>query len=139
MNYLPPGSLPVGQGRTESSLPERKIYLSQPGFFTSPEYRFVNRGVSNVEGLKLKITAHKTSAFIAQMFSGHHRDIECDNGSALVFLSILSPHSLPSTHQNNKQRCLTQVFHYMYTHAHIPVMLPLLIQTQHIGKTTMPL
>ena len=30
------------------------------GFFTSPEYRSVNRAVSKVEGLKLKITAHKT-------------------------------------------------------------------------------
>ena len=30
------------------------------GVFLSPEYRSVNRVVSNVEGLKLKITAHKT-------------------------------------------------------------------------------
>ena len=30
------------------------------GFFSSPEYRSVNRAISNVEGLKLKITAHKT-------------------------------------------------------------------------------
>ena len=54
------GSLPIGQGRTESFLPERKIYLSQMGFFTSPEYRSLNHAGSNVKGLKLKITAHKT-------------------------------------------------------------------------------
>ena len=55
-----PGSLPVGQGRTETFLPERKIYLSQTGVFTSPEYRSVNHAVLNIEGLKLKVTAHKT-------------------------------------------------------------------------------
>ena len=53
-------SLPVGQGRTETFLPERKIYLSQTGVFTSPEYRSVNHAVLNIEGLKLKVTAHKT-------------------------------------------------------------------------------
>ena len=47
--------------KTESYFPDGKIYLSLMGFFLSPfDSRSVNRAVSNVEGLKLKITAHKT-------------------------------------------------------------------------------
>ena len=47
--------------KTESYFPDGKIYLSLTGFFPSPfDSRSVNRAVSNVEGLKLKITAHKT-------------------------------------------------------------------------------
>ena len=55
-----PGSLPIRQGKRESFLSEGKIYLSWTGFFLSPEFRSVDRAVSNIEGLKLKITAHKT-------------------------------------------------------------------------------
>ena len=41
-------------------LARRENLLVPDGFFfSSPEYRSVNRAVSNVEGLKLKITAHK--------------------------------------------------------------------------------
>ena len=46
--------------KTESYFPDGKIYLSRTGFFSSPfDSRSVNRAVSNVQGLKLKITAHK--------------------------------------------------------------------------------
>ena len=41
-------------------LARRKNLLVLDGVFLIPEYRSVNRAVSNVEGLKLKITAHKT-------------------------------------------------------------------------------
>ena len=52
--------MPVGQGRQKVTFPT-EIYLSRTGFFLSPfDSRSVNRAVSNVEGLKSKITAHKT-------------------------------------------------------------------------------
>ena len=54
-----PGSLPIGQGRQKVTFPTGKsTYLGR--FFFSPfNSRSVNCAVSNVAGLKLKITAHK--------------------------------------------------------------------------------
>ena len=53
----------LGQARKDRKFLARKENLLVPdsGFYsTSPEYRSVNHAVLNIEGLKLKIIAHKT-------------------------------------------------------------------------------
>ena len=77
---------------------EEKIYLSWTGFFSSPEFS----AVSNVEGLKLKITAHKT-------FKNKFDQIRA--GIKFIYRENTSVIGYSVFRQTNMQRFDRQFFH----------------------------